>query len=279
MIDGDGLSVSTNRVSIEGSPPVEVSNRSFAFAGGNLVSAYAADQLRRASGDRGRLGNTDRSRWASENVDRLLELVVLDSSFDATTLEAIDYLENWDYRYDRSSIGGSVFDGWMLHLRAHRGDYPVFESSTDSLERAALSRRVSGSLRAAVDSMARIAGPDLARWRLEYFRAGERFYPVWSFGPLKGELPSINKSKYAPLNIPRPGHPTTIDWQPGLDDDPANSPSHVLFFGRTGDDATFRMTPDYEIGSGLIARYIAGPPKKRSGSVRKQIGEIVLLPD
>ena len=84
---------------------------------------------------------------------------------------------------------------------------------------------------------------------------------------------------YEAIEIPRPGHPTAVDWQPGLDDEPANSPSHVLFSGRIGESHTLVMTPDFEAGDGFISSYLVGPPKVRSGGVRRQIAQLTLRPE
>ena len=279
ILDGDGLVVRSSSTAVTGAPPVETDRRALTFVAGNPVARFASESLRARPTTVEDAENADLSRWARSNVDKALSLVGPDSTFDDRTQEALDYLRNWDYRYDRSSIGASVFDGWMLHHRSERGEFPTIQVPTDSLERAQVASRFRSTLIATIDSMASVGGSDLARWRLEYFRPGRRYFPVWSFAPIYDELPGLNRSRYAPIDIARSGHPTTINWQPGLDDEPLSSPSHILFSGVVGESFMLTVTPDYEMGSGFVARYVAGPPRHRTGLVRKQIEELILTPE
>jgi hypothetical protein len=277
LMDGDGLATSLSSLSVLGSPSVSLRARDRIFVSNGGAARFAGEQFLR-------LGNIDveqyttASEWASENAPRALSLVAEDSTFDAQTIEAIEYLRNWDHRYENSSIGASIFDGWMHQHRDKAGEFPTIEVPRDSSARRTLSASLRDALVAAIDSMTARGGPDLARWRLEYFRPGTRFYPVWDYPPLIPGLAAIAEKRYAPIDIPQPGHPTTMAWQPGLHDEPANSPSHVVVQGVLGDATSLTVRPDYVIGSGIIARYVAGPPSRSVpiGGIPEY--EVVLMP-
>jgi len=111
-------------------------------------------------------------------------------------------------------------------------------------------------------------------------RPGTRYFPVWSFPPLRNELPDLSRSRYAPIDIPQRGHTTSLACQSGLDDYPTNSPSHIVVEGTIGNPNTTRVRPDFSIGSGFIARYVVGPPKsvdheEDPGAI---VDEVLLLP-
>ena len=157
--------------------------------------------------------------------------------------------------------------------------FGLFEAPVDSSERAQVRQVITASLIRAVREMAAAAGPDLAKWRLEEFRRGRRYFPVWSYDSVKDQLPALNQSRYAPIEIPQRGHVTTLAWQPSLDQNPLGSPSHVVVWGQAGRTTSMAMRPDYQIGTGFIARHIAGPPKS-APIVTESAPEsaIVLLP-
>ena len=209
------------------------------------------------------LENEDMSVWAERTLPPALELAVQSVPLTGRYDEALDYLRNWDFRYHRASIGASIFDGWMRFVPTKTGELPSISIPEDSLERSVLAEELARGLTRAVDSLAAEAGPDLARWRLERFRSGTRVFPVWSFEPIRDELPGLGDSRYAPIDLPRDGHPTTLQWQPGIKDYPANAPSHVLLSGVVGRPDWLSIRPDYRMGTGFIARYIASLPDDR----------------
>jgi hypothetical protein len=199
------------------------------------------------------------SVWAAQTVAATLPEIGHDSTFTPVAREAIDYLRNWDYRYDLASIGALIFDTWMGMYTGHIEPFPAIELPSDSLARAITASSLRETLIASVDSLSSIAGRDQARWRLEAFRPGLRHAPVWSFDALSSTLPNVNPQRYASLSIRRPGHPTTLEWESGLFDYPDVSPSHVVARVHTGVETSFAFRPDYEIGNGIIARHVASP--------------------
>ncbi|MFV1981860.1 MAG: penicillin acylase family protein, partial [Rhodothermia bacterium] len=278
LLDGDGFTITTGGLTVTGSPEVQLSFKDRMFISNNSVVAYAARRLAVDEADLKHLVREDLSEWAHDNAPRALSLLDPGTSYSSRVNEAIEYLRNWDYRYNVASIGAVIFDGWMLHYRPQRGSYPEILIPKDSLGLALEQSALRRSLVTAVDSLTRRAGSDLARWRLEYLRTGERYFPAWSYPRLANNLPGLMRARYEPIEIPQSGHPTTLVWQPGLYDEPANSPAYVLVRGLVGVPGSVTVRPDYEIGSGFIARYIAGPPRMGRPGADKIIDEVVLTP-
>lgn len=276
LLDGDGITVTLVDVKVTGNPEVRTATDRRVFVGNNRSAVYAARRLSRPDVDLMYLEDEDVSEWARSYAPSAIGELGRDSLFDDQMALAIEYLRNWDFRYDVSSIGASLFDSWMLHYRPNRGDYPAIRIPADSVARDSVRTRLREALTVAVDSLADLAGADLARWRLESFRPGRRFFPVWSYPPLGPSLPVLNRSRYAPIEIAQSGHPTALQWQPGIDDEPANSPSYILAGGRVGDPARLAVRPDYKMGSGFIARYIAEAPSAKPSSSFRIVDEVIL---
>jgi len=201
------------------------------------------------------------SGWAEANVTVALDALRADSVYSPRVREAVDYLRNWDYRYDLASIGASLFDSWMGSLTHRRNPYPTLVIAGDSLQQAETRHQLEEALLRAVDSLAQVAGPDLARWRLETFRKGAREFPVWSYPALAGLLPGVNPLRFGPISVQQPGHPTTVAWESGLFDYPSNSPARAVARVRIGNSESFSYRKDYLIGDGLVSRHVATPPE------------------
>jgi hypothetical protein len=279
VLEGDGLIATLVDVEITGNPEVRTISKRRVFIGNNPSAVYAARASGRPDADLMYLDNEDFSEWARSNAPAAIKELGPDSLFDDPMALAIKYLRNWDFRYDVSSIGASLFDSWMLHYRPNRGDYPAIVIPTDSVAHDSVRTRLRQAFKTAVDSLAALAGEDLARWRLESFRPGRRFFPVWSYPALEQSLPLLNRSRYAPIEIAQSGHPTALQWQPGIDDEPANSPSSILAGGRVGDPNRLMVRPDYKMGSGFIARYIAEPPPSKPKPAYRIVDEVILTPE
>ncbi|HUF08843.1 MAG TPA: penicillin acylase family protein [Rhodothermales bacterium] len=227
------------------------------------LGRYAARRFRLlADGRSADLLTTDvTSSWAEDNVGPALSALGSDSTLSPTAREAVDYLNNWDFRYNMASIGALIFDAWMAAYTRHSDPFPIIQFGEDSLTRAQTTERLRGALTETVDSLIGAAGTDLARWRLETLRTSERYSPVWSFEGLDDHRPSVHTHRYAPMLIQQPGHPTTIAWESGLFDYPRNSPAHVVARAATA-NAVFSFRPDYRTGTGLIARHVVAAPEE-----------------
>ncbi len=264
LINGVGLSVNAaGDKTVEARPVVsERGASSSVFVAIHPIGRYAAQRFREqiAAHEYTTLPNDVTSVWAETNLHKALAALRPDSVYSPAVREAIDYLRNWDFRYNLASIGATVFDAWMGAFTDYNDPFPVIEIPGDSLGRVMTTIRLESALSRTVDSLTSVAGPDPARWRLESFRTSERYFPVWSFAPLANELPSVDPLRYAPLSVQQPGHPTTIAWESGLFDYPFSSPAHVVARANLTGSPDFSFNPDYKIGSGIIARHVVSPP-------------------
>lgn len=265
LIQGDGLSVSpSGEKTVRGLPDVvERSVSGSIYVAIHPLGRYPAERFDRQVRSQAfsALSTDITSTWAERNLPTALAALRPDSAYSPAIREAIDYLRNWDYRYNLASIGATIFDSWMGSFTDYEDPYPIVEVGSDSLTKALTRFRLEEALATTVDSLTSVAGPDPARWRLESFRTGGRFSPVWSFRPLEGSLPPVDPLRFAPLSIREPGHPTTIAWESGLFDYPFNSPAHVLVTAGPAGAPPFSFRPDYRIGTGVIARHVVSAPE------------------
>jgi hypothetical protein len=219
LFHGHGLALAPDTARVVGRPPVVER-----FAGGVLVgrSPWArpqADALQALAANAGSTnaaawGSSDSSAWAGAVLPAYLDgLAPIDSS--ATRLQgALTYLRNWDLRYDRASIGASIFDRWMRAYRRLTGRRP---RAADSTFFAPVRRR--RALQRAVRALTHRFGTDMRRWRWERVAPDRRAFPVWAADTLVAQdLRSLATTRYAPLSRPGRGHPSTLAGGPSLTD-------------------------------------------------------------
>ncbi len=107
---------------------------------------------------------------------------------------ALAYLRNWDYRYDRSSIGASVFAAWM---DAEAG---VFSSNAE---------RLGASLEEAVRTLSMRYGSDLSTWRWEQLHPDRRHFAI-AHASRAATMP-----RFAPMEWPGEGCAAAPCWGAG----------------------------------------------------------------
>lgn len=232
LMSGRGLHLDRNGTwTVVGEPPVVAR-----FDNGMLVgqSPWAQTQARvlrtqlDAPPSVEALSARDSSTWAAQGASSVLPFLLRTEPQDTLLSEAVTYLRNWDYAYDRASIGASIFESW---LRAHRAttdslpfirtpaprtppeDSLAYVQWTDSLRADSLrrSRQLQSTLRQAVDSLMKQFGPDPRRWRWEHVRTTPRYFPVWSADSLVGrDLAGLSNTRYAAVERPGRGHPSTL---------------------------------------------------------------------
>lgn len=234
LFDGRGLRVTNEgRLRVLGTPAVVERFDHGVFVG---QTDWAHDQAQRLRAEQpaasplplASLSASDSSAWAADRMATLMPLLDMVEPSTDRLREVRTYLRNWDHRYDYASIGASIFDAWM---RAHRAEtdslppahprrplpppadsvaYVQWTDSlrADSLRQARLLRRTLGR---AVDTLAVRFGPDPRRWRWERVNATPRYFPVWSADSLVDpELKGLSTTRYAPLERPGRGHPSTL---------------------------------------------------------------------
>jgi len=186
------------------------------------TTAAAADPLRPPQWVR-----ADSSAWAAQLApDMLASIDSLSRTRSGTfTYEertdvfgrAIRYLRNWNFAYDRASIGASIFDTWVALYRQETGRLPAVRSRVDSLVasdslRVLEDRRRFRLLSSAVSRLARRHGQDVEQWRWETVAPDTRYFPGWSDARSARRLRALADTRYAPIDIPGGGHPSTLHW-------------------------------------------------------------------
>ncbi len=230
LLEGDGLRMdSTGSVQVMGTPQVVERFPAGLVVGNTFWVQYAADELRvLASPDSltalSEWIDVDSSAWAAQTAPVLL--ASLDSlarsrggrlTTERSTgifHEALTYLINWNFSYDRASIGASIYDTWTDAYALGRRERPKAPAAdTASGERL---RRYQ-ALQQAVSSLARTFGRDLRRWRWEHVMPDVRYFPGWPADTLLGRAPHpLTRTRYAPIRLPGRGHPSALSWGPSL---------------------------------------------------------------
>lgn len=188
------------------------------FPGGVLVAnspwtAYAAAYLDSLARQPGALfleqpySEATFSPWAARLAPRMIEAAGSIPDQPRLVSEALTYLRNWDFRYDRASIAASIFDTWVSLYQDSTGALPRAEVP-DTLVYENLFRYQ--MLVRAVSRLEDAFGPNLSQWRWERVQPRRYFFPTWSEAS-DGTLP---QTRYAPLELPGAGHPSTLYWGP-----------------------------------------------------------------
>lgn len=216
LIRGDGIRLDrTGRWTLEGNPRVDTT-----FSNGIVVanSSWSApiverlDALTKASpqADPATWSRDVKSAWAARLAPRLLDTLDTPRSPSPAFEEALTYLLNWDFSYDRPSIGASVFEYWLQGYQSATGTLPLLPRSVpDSL--IVRPDILTTSLIAAVDSLSKRYGNDLSQWRWERVEAARWRFPLWADAtPSLDPLPA--RQRFTPIRLPGDGHPTTLSW-------------------------------------------------------------------
>jgi hypothetical protein len=205
LLDGTGLRMDPAGWTETGTPPIREALSEGLLIGQSRWARYKADvlraQLEREVAPTFDIGRSDSSAWAARQIERLLPVIrPLDTQVGPMG-DAITYLRNWNFRYDRASIAASVLDMW---LRQHGAPFAALES--DSIRAPGAYRR---SFRRAVDSLVHRFGTDAEQWRWERVQPNQRYFPVWSADSLVDQdLSTLASTRYAPIRRPHGGHPS-----------------------------------------------------------------------
>lgn len=177
------------------------------------------------------------SGWAARSVPPLV--AAADTSWTGSLREAVTYLRNWDYTFDRSSIAASIFISWAQGMRDTHGSWSLpddvlsEESASPDMDVSDPNLRAA-RLRDTVERMLMEYGPDLSMWRWERVNASAKHYPI--LGSRKGA-----SRRFTPMTVPGRGHPSTPEWGPPAIRDRLK-PSHLWegWASATSDDWTYR---------------------------------------
>ncbi len=216
LLEGSGLWMErTGTWRVLGSPRVEVSFPSGILVGASRWSAYAAEFLRtQASGTVNLETWIDDafSIWAAQTAPPLVKAVSAQPLDAPALLDALTYLRNWDFSYDRASIAASIFDRWMAIYHDTTGVLPDF-AGPDSAEAAP--PMLQETLTQAVEALTEGFGVDQSQWRWERVQGDRRYFPIWSveaFAEVGLDLTVLDR--FAPMQWPGHGHPSALAWGP-----------------------------------------------------------------
>lgn len=171
---------------------------------------------------------SDSSAWAGALLAQYRDDLQPFAEASAPAPEALSYLQNWDHRYDRASIGASLFEHWMQAYREKIGRLP---SPTGDAPYFASHRRRQ-AFQQALDTLTTRYGPDVRRWRWERVAPDRRYFPVWSADSLVAQdLSSLAETRYAPLDRPGRGHPSVLAGGRSLADPTPTGPSPTTWSG------------------------------------------------
>ena len=142
-----------------------------------------------------------RSAYAETVLPTLLAAVYEEQTTHSSRVDsALTYLENWDYRYSRSSIGASLYAEWMNAYLEEAGVRFSLTSVDAGLVVAALEK--------AVQVLSARFGPNQFEWRWGALHPDRRFFAA-AHAPHGATL-----SRFAPLEWPGQGHGSAPRWGP-----------------------------------------------------------------
>jgi hypothetical protein len=215
LFSGDGL-----RLPADGPPEVlGAPGVSVPAAGGRLVSNHPwaaaralrlgevwADQMDVSAVVAG-WHDDHYSTWAAHWLQPMLFAVDQAFPTDPLVLRALVYLRNWDYRFDRSSIGASIVDRWAA---AYHETPPLRDGrSAPPWIATADPQTALQTLRESLTALEQTFGEDLSRWRWERVQQGTLRYPVWSAENLLSTARLRAAERFAPHARPGRGHLST----------------------------------------------------------------------
>ena len=220
LLDGAGLWMSRDgNWQILGSPQVEITLPSGIFVGSSSWSTHAAEFLENQGTGPVQLESwidDAFSIWAAKNAPPLVGALDALQTPSSALRDAITYLKNWDYTYDRASIAASIFDRWMRAYLDATGSLPgTQEPDTTETVNPAANPMLQPSLVQAVEALIEGYGPDQSQWRWERVHPDRRFFPIWSIEALQ-ETPNNPgaKTRFAAVEWPGYGHPSALAWGP-----------------------------------------------------------------
>lgn len=196
------------------------------------------------------------STWAAGLTPRLLQVLPVALPPTMGLSDAVDYLQNWDYRYDEASIGASLFDAWIGRYETRYGAaFTRHHVPLDTLLAHADSAWVLQALEDAVAHLTQRFGADQGVWRWERTQLNRRAYPVWSDSTLQAQLPDLHGTRYAPAAITAGGHVSTPRYHPpGFAALPA--PATWSAWGHTANWPTLTTRQDMKRSDQFMSQYL-----------------------
>lgn len=218
LFPGTGIVVERDgQARVLGSPAVVQALPSGVFAGTHPWARYVAARVTVLAdtveiGPDGLLADAY-STWAADLAPPLIRALGRPGEGEEDLRDASAYLRGWDYRYDPSSVGASIFSRWMAMHREVTGALPdpvavaAPALPPDSLGRTPPQPDLDAAkqtLRLALRRMQEEFGTDWAQWRWQNVQETELTYPFFD----------TEAGRFAPFHVPDGGHPTALAWGP-----------------------------------------------------------------
>jgi penicillin G amidase len=161
------------------------------------------DLVRNSNGNPGlEVWKDNLSLLAERNAGHVHSVLDADSSLSASERNALDYMDNWDFRYDPSSIAGSILES-MVSV----ADRPLESIDDPVLMRSVLSRSLS--------RLGKRFGSDMSAWRWETIQNRTLFNPGWNVREVNDDARRSVRSfqnAFLPVRTRGIGHPSTMMW-------------------------------------------------------------------
>lgn len=216
LITGSGLMVERNgSTTVLGTPIATLPLRGGVLVANTRWAPYMASSLdsllvRPGAGAMDRIIGNTYSPWAARITPALVRMIAPIRYREPAVNEALTYLRNWDFSYDRASIGASIFETWVAAYRGDTGHLPDVQDTLATGQRNAYTAFLK-----AVARLQRKHGKDMQEWRWERTYPDVRYYPVWSEeGLLEGRAAQLRNTRFAPVHSTSQGHPTAVFWGP-----------------------------------------------------------------
>ncbi len=217
--DGDGLSMTRDGAARVLGTPLFTAPHAHGVAVGNAsFSRYAAERLDSVGSMAGSAAaalttlSDVHSAWAAALAPSMIDAAVSVPDQPALVAEALAYLRNWDFRYDRASIAASIFDMWARAYRDSVGHLPEAVVPDTAL---GINLVRYAALIETVGELATRFGEDPSQWRWEEIQPHRYHFPVWSNDSLFTiDAGRLSRTRYASILIPGAGHVTTLSHGP-----------------------------------------------------------------
>ncbi len=222
LFPGTGVRVDGGQARVLGNPAVTRSLPGGVLAGSSAEARHVADRIALLAADSAGVGPDGLladaySTWAATLAPPLIDALGAPDEIRADLRDAAAYLRGWDFRYEPTSIGASVFETWMATHRARTGALPDPAAvsapppppdSIGTVVPAPAVVELTESLRQAVAAMDATYGSDGALWRWQNVQRAVRLYPLFTTDTM-----DVGR-RFAPVLVPDGGHPTSLAWGP-----------------------------------------------------------------
>lgn len=257
LFKGDGILLDRSGATTGiGTPSVDVSLDAGRLIGNSIWSHFVADRLDSLRGpelgiDTIELLNDLHSTWAAELAPPLTDAAIAVPEHAQLVTEALTYLRNWDFAFDRASIAASIFDRWLSVYHDSLGRWPVSQISDSALAENLLRYE---TLVQTVELLTAEFGDDPTRWRWERIQPHRYYFPGWSADSLTpGPQPG---ARYTPIELPGTGHPTTSYFGPVATTGSPSSPARWVSWISTSEWETLHYRSRRFPANRFFGRYL-----------------------